>query len=75
MKFLERGDLQIPTVELTRRNLLALLAKLDGKPSDLLCTVVDPSGSIAVKAVEDDEHYSDRAPGRMHDETEEAVSV
>ena len=74
MKYVERGMLQMPTVELTRRNLTALLAKLDGQPSDSMCTIVDPDRRIAVKAVEDSEHYADRAPGRMIDETEDALS-
>lgn len=74
MKYVERGILQMPTVELTRRNLMALLAKLDGQPSDSMCTIVDPDHRIAVKAVEDAAHYTDRAPGRMIDETEEAMS-
>jgi hypothetical protein len=74
MKYLERGDLQIPTVELTRRNLRALLAKLDGNPPDSMCTIVDPYDQIAVKAVEDSEHYADRSPGPMTPETEEVLA-
>lgn len=73
MKYLERGELQMPTVELTRRNLLALLCKLDGHPPDSMCTIADPDGKIAVKAVEDSAHYSDREPGPMIQETEEAL--
>jgi hypothetical protein len=74
MKYLERGELQIPTVELTRRNLKSLLAKLDGFPHESMCTIVDPDDRIAVKAVEDSAHYSDREPGPMIQETEEALN-
>ena len=58
------------TIELTRRNLLVLLAKLDGNPPNSACTIFDSKGRVAVKAVEDAEHYSDREPGRMAAETE-----
>ena len=58
-------------IELTRRNLLALLAKLDGNPPDSACTISKSRWQI--KAVEDDEHYSDRRPGRMHEATEAVV--
>ena len=74
MKYVERGELQMPTVELTRRNLVALLAKLDGRPRDSMCTIVDPDRKIAVKAVEDSEHYADRNPGALRDETESVLS-
>lgn len=51
------------TLELTRRNLEGLLAKLDDPHS--LRTLIAPEGTIAVVAVENDEHYRDRAPGAM----------
>lgn len=51
-------------VELTRRNLLALLEKLDDP--DSARTIIDGEGRIAVHAVEDIEHYKDRAPGLMY---------
>lgn len=60
-------------VELTRRNLTALLAKLDGNPPDSACTLTDSTGTVYVKAVENAEHYSDRAPGVLHDATEAKV--
>lgn len=60
----------LPTLELTRRNLTALLAKLDGHPSGSTCTLVDPDNQVAVRAVEDVEHYSNRPPGPMVEETE-----
>jgi hypothetical protein len=61
----------MPTLELTRRNLTALLAKLDGHPPNSRCTLIDPNYKIIVKAVEDAEHYSDRSPGPLHAETDE----
>lgn len=53
----------LPVVELSRHNLEVLLAKLDDPQS--LCTIVDGNERIAVRAVENTEHYTDRAPGRM----------
>lgn len=72
MKYIEGGP---PTVELTRRNLLSLLAKLDGHPVGSTCTLIDPDNRIAVKAVEDSEHYADRAPGPVHSDTLEAMNA
>lgn len=57
-------DLGIPTVELTRRNLEALLAKLDDPHSQR--TLVCGDGTVAVKAVPDEEHYANRAPGEVY---------
>jgi len=66
-------------VYLTRRNLLALLSKLDRNkqnPGDSACTIVkrdnvhpkypQTSPAIFVTAVEDDDYYSNRRPGPMH---------
>ena len=50
-----------PLLELTRRNLEALLAKLDDPVSQRV--LIDPDHTIAVRAVEDEEHYLDRMPG------------
>lgn len=50
-------------LELTRRNLQTLLDKLDDPLSERM--LLDPSRQIVVKAVEDDEHYSDRKPGKV----------
>lgn len=60
MKFIakERG---LPVLELTRRNLTTLLDKLDDPRSAR--SLVDGEGQIMVTAVEDEEHYSNRAPG------------
>lgn len=64
MKFIEEdGDYGVPTLELTRRNLQGLLDKLDDPYSRR--TLIDGENKIAVHAVEDWEHYSDRAPGEM----------
>lgn len=54
-------------LELTRRNLTALLAKLDDPLSARFLTKIGKTGEyILVKAVEDEEHYSDRAPGEVY---------
>lgn len=63
MKYVEDGDFG-PTLELTRRNLEVLLAKLDDPKSAR--TLIDGEHKIAVKAVENEEHYSDRAPGTVY---------
>jgi hypothetical protein len=62
VKFIERDD-KVPIVELSRRNLKVLLAKLDDPLSAR--TLIDPDFRIAVRAVEDSEHYANRAPGLM----------
>jgi hypothetical protein len=62
---------------LTRRNLLSLLSKLDRqkKGERTFCTLVKsdtihpyyPSTDvITVTAVEDEDYYVDRAPGKLH---------
>jgi len=73
---------RVVRVELTRRNLLALLAKLDHNlhlddPQTMpeldpksLCSIISPNdgpGTVTVVAVEDEEHYADREPGPMLD--------
>ncbi len=64
MKYIEKeSGLKVPVLELTRRNLEILLAKLDDPRS--LRTLIDPDGNIAVRAVENDNHYSARPPGTM----------
>lgn len=50
-------------LELTRRNLRTLLDKLDDPLSNRM--LIDPDWRIAVRAVEDAEHYSDREPGTI----------
>lgn len=54
----------IPCVELTRRNLEVLLEKLDDPLSAR--TLIDRSYQIRVRAVENEVHYADRAPGEMY---------
>ena len=66
------------TIYLSRRNLLALLSKLDrqeagdetacaivkyANPSDPYCNTID---QVMVIAVPDDEFYANRQPGAMH---------
>ena len=53
----------MPVLELTRRNLTTLLEKLDDPNSAK--TIGEKDGKIAVRAVEDSEHYKTRAPGVM----------
>lgn len=50
-------------VELTRRNLEILLLKLDDPASAR--EIRDGETGFAVRAVENEEHYRDRAPGEM----------
>ena len=56
-----------PVLELSRRNLETLLTKLDDP--DSLRTLLSPGkygeAYIIVRAVENEEHYSDRAPGEV----------
>lgn len=64
---------------LSRRNLLALLKKLDGVKEGIpsACSIVKrdtthpdyPSTTnVQVTAVEDEDYYTDRSPGVMRDE-------
>ena len=67
-------------ITLSRRNLLALLAKLDGHPPDSAATLVwgDPNGgSITVRAEENDPHYGSRGygPGPMVSDTEDQIDI
>jgi hypothetical protein len=62
-------------VTLSRRNLLSLLAKLDGHPAGSSCTLIrystpDKWSALIVQAEEDAVHYADRTPGPMHPDTE-----
>lgn len=72
-------------VVLSRRNLMALLAKLDGHPPDSACTIGGGTAGNAlgyfVVAEEDDVHYADRVVpdgmtkwGPMHEDTEHALA-
>jgi hypothetical protein len=65
MKFIPKSeDNHYPRVELTRRNLTTLLAKLDEDTSERTIMQLGPA-PIMVTAVEDAEHYSDRPAGPM----------
>lgn len=77
----EPGFMPLVNVELTRRNLLTLLAKLDGNPPDSACTIAKIVGGdnefyLTVKAVEDFAHYGGGVqPGSMHEDTERALAA
>lgn len=63
-------------VALSRRNLLTLLAKLDGHPANSACAIAHAGiegPALLVTAEDDETHYGSRAvpPGPMHAETEE----
>lgn len=62
-------------VILSRRNLMTLLAKLDGHPKGSACAIIggDDAIGIAVIAEEDEIHYAGRIPGVMHHETESRI--
>lgn len=53
---------RVLAVELTRRNLQALLDKLD----DPLSARAITKDGVLVKAVEDEAHYADREPGVVY---------
>lgn len=63
MKAILSGD-RVVGIEMTRRNLEILLAKLDDPASAR--TICDGETGFQVKAVENDEHYANRAPGEMY---------
>lgn len=62
MKFIEDEYRHI--IELSRRNLTTLLAKLDDPLSNK--TLIAPGDRIMVKAVADEEHYASRPPGEIY---------
>lgn len=64
MKYIQEDpEWQIPVVEVTRWNLETLLEKLNDPASR--CTLIDPDRHIAVRAVENEAHYSDRPHGSV----------
>lgn len=68
----DRADGLVPRwIELSRHNLMILLAKLDGYPPNSLCTI--EKDGVFIKAVEDTCHYSQLPPGVMHPATERAI--
>lgn len=68
MEFIEKGSeggySDVHVIELSERNLRALLEKLTDPNSAR--TLIDPDGRILVKAVPNEEHYSDRPAGVMY---------
>lgn len=64
MRWIDESTYGVPVVELTRRNLTVLLEKLDNPASE--ATIMDGGHNVAVRAVEDAEHYSDRPAGAMY---------
>jgi len=74
----DETELGRPRIVLSRRNLLTLLAKLDGHPPDSACTIGGHDGGrdYEVKAETDEVHYSGRpAPGPMIEATEEYLAT
>ncbi len=73
---LDRCDPEVVEVVLSRRNLLTLVAKLDGHPPQSAATILGPEEegrpTLVVRAEEDGLHYRRRGfgPGRMHPLTE-----
>lgn len=75
MKVSKYGAVNV--MSLSRRNLEALLTKLDGVPSGSNCTIMggtDAQGWL-VTAEENDVHYAERPAGGMHPETEAAIAA
>lgn len=73
MRFEEKGVNGQPTLVVSRRNLLALLAKLDGYPENSRCAIQHPGGGIILKAEEDEVHYAKRPAGQMIADTEDRI--
>lgn len=67
MEFTQTSE-NVWTLEMSRRNLQALLDKLDDPLSARILTKLgaDFKTTIVVKAVEDDEHYAGRLPGVVY---------
>lgn len=64
------------TIVLSRRNLLTLLAKLDGFPPDSACAITGgyEAPNIWIRAEEDEVHYATRPAGEMHHITEGRIA-
>ena len=81
MRIEKAPDGQVVGVVLSRRNLLTLLAKLDGAPSGSACTILAPVqyGTFFVKGEEDGPHYfhpereARGEAGAMHPATEHVL--
>lgn len=61
-------------VTFSRRNILALLHKLDMKGSARRLEKLVDEGLLVVTVEEDEEHYSGQPAGPMHPETEKFIS-
>lgn len=69
-------DGTIVTITLSRRNLLALLQKVDLPPGESHCMLVrvcDSGQRVVVRAEPDDVHYTNRPPGAMRDDAEQFI--
>lgn len=60
----------------SRRNLLTLLAKLEGYPEESACTIIGgiEAPGFILRAEPDEVHYAARPFGVMHEETEQALT-
>jgi hypothetical protein len=71
---LDRVDGSVVQVTLSRRNLLALLAKVDGHPAVSSKAIIFPGTdnepTLVVLAASDETHYGRRSCGPMHPATE-----
>lgn len=63
------------TIVLSRRNLLALLHKLDKPGSARTITKLTPTGFITVTAEDNDVHYAGDKPGVMTADTEAYIAA
>ena len=73
MKIISHGE-QGVHIELSRRNLLALLHKLEKPGSARLISIEGEDGfELWVAAAPDEVHYAGREPGRMSQDTEEFI--
>ena len=75
---LDRVTRTLVEITLSRRNLLTLLAKLDGFPPGPAWIAIDSGNEVpvlVVRAEEDDKHYSkrDEPPGPMSASTEQRI--
>lgn len=62
------------TIVLSRRNLLALLHKLDKPGSAKTLIKRTENGLLVVQAEEDQDHYGDVSPGQMSSDTEKFIA-
>lgn len=61
-------------IVLSRRNLLALLHKLDKSGSSRTLVKSCDNGVLIVRAEDDSEHYGDKKPGQMTSDTENFIA-